>query len=76
MFYDTCRDCQGDSYRYPDTLGMVLNDTDMTLTVVYSDRSIYKWDLSRLPQVGRLSASLYHSSCIWSVDVSMHLYVF
>ncbi|XP_067941965.1 mitogen-activated protein kinase-binding protein 1-like [Watersipora subatra] len=60
---------QLEDFRYPDTLGLVLNDHDMTMTVVYSDKSLYKWDISRLPQVGRLSACLYHSSCIWSVDV-------
>ena len=64
-------ECSGDGYRYPDTLGLVLNEGDMSVTATYSDHSIYKWDLSRLPQIGRISASLYHSSCVWSVDVSI-----
>ena len=56
-------------YRYPDTVGLVYSEQEAMITAVYSDRSLYKWDVSRLPQIGRLSAYLNHSSCVWAVDV-------
>lgn len=43
------------------------------LSCIYSDHSIYVWDvgeLGDLRRVGKLFSALYHSSCVWSVEVS------
>lgn len=59
--------------RFPDTVAVSYDPTNGWLSCIYSDHSIYVWDvgeLGDLRRVGKLFSALYHSSCVWSVEVS------
>lgn len=60
--------------RYPDTVALTYDPAHGWLSCIYSDHSIYVWelgDLGDLRRVGKLFSALYHSSCVWSVEVSI-----
>lgn len=62
--------------RYPDTVAVTYDPAHRWLSCIYSDHSIYVWDVgdvSDLRRVGKLYSALYHSSCVWSVEVSASL---
>ena len=42
----------------------------LQVTCVYNDRSVYIWDTHDLKRVGKAWSFLYHSGCIWSLEVS------
>lgn len=59
--------------RYPDTVAVTYDPSHRWLSCIYSDHSIYVWnigDVCDLRRVGKLYSALYHSSCVWSVEVS------
>lgn len=56
--------------QYPDTLALTFDPTARHLTCVYNDHSVYVWDVKDVRNVGKLYSALYHSSCVWSVEVS------
>ncbi|XP_062252893.1 mitogen-activated protein kinase-binding protein 1 [Platichthys flesus] len=59
--------------RYPDTVAVTYDPTNRWLSCVYNDHSVYVWDVRdvRDPRrAGKLYSALYHSSCVWSVEVS------
>lgn len=59
--------------RFPDTVAVSYDPANGWLSCIYSDHSIYVWDvgeLGDLRRVGKLFSALYHSSCVWSVEVS------
>ncbi|XP_026085579.1 mitogen-activated protein kinase-binding protein 1-like isoform X3 [Carassius auratus] len=58
-----------ENVRYPDTVGMSYDPTNRWLSCVYSDHSLYVWDVRDLQKVGKVYSALYHSSRIWSVEV-------
>lgn len=63
--------------RYPDTVAVTYDPAHRWLSCIYSDHSIYVWDIgdvSELRRVGKLYSALYHSSCVWSVEVSATLF--
>ena len=41
------------------------------LSVVYSDHSLYVWDVRNLRQIGKLHSFLHHNACIWDLCVSL-----
>ncbi|XP_029688830.1 mitogen-activated protein kinase-binding protein 1 isoform X1 [Takifugu rubripes] len=58
--------------RYPDTVAVTYDPAHRWLSCIYSDHSIYVWDIgdvSDLRRVGKLYSALYHSSCVWNVEV-------
>ncbi|XP_026154326.1 WD repeat-containing protein 62 isoform X2 [Mastacembelus armatus] len=55
--------------QYPDTLALTFNPVARHLTCVYNDHSVYVWDVKDVRNVGKLYSALYHSSCVWSVEV-------
>ncbi|XP_046912235.2 WD repeat domain 62 isoform X2 [Dermatophagoides farinae] len=55
--------------KYSDTIAVVYDDYNKVVTAVYSDRSIYFWSLNDIKRIGKLNSFLYHSSCIWDIDV-------
>ncbi|XP_068110394.1 mitogen-activated protein kinase-binding protein 1 isoform X2 [Hyperolius riggenbachi] len=55
--------------KYPDTVGMTFDPTNQWLSCVYNDHSLYVWDIKDLKKVGKVYSALYHSSCVWSVEV-------
>ncbi|PIK51406.1 putative mitogen-activated protein kinase-binding protein 1 [Apostichopus japonicus] len=58
-----------ENVRYPDTVATVLDNITMKLTCIYSDHSLYVWDVHDVNKIGRQWSFLYHSSCIWGVDI-------
>ncbi|XP_058472258.1 mitogen-activated protein kinase-binding protein 1 isoform X3 [Solea solea] len=59
--------------RYPDTVAVTFDPTNRWLSCIYNDHSVYVWDvrdLRDLRRAGKLYSALYHSSCVWSLEVS------
>lgn len=59
--------------RYPDTVAVTYDPTSRWLSCVYNDHSVYVWDVRELRdprRAGKLYSALYHSACVWSVEVS------
>lgn len=40
---------------------------------MYNDHSVYVWDVKDVRNVGKLYSALYHSSCVWSIEVSAQI---
>uniref|UniRef100_A0A4W6FE48 Mitogen-activated protein kinase binding protein 1 n=1 Tax=Lates calcarifer TaxID=8187 RepID=A0A4W6FE48_LATCA len=58
--------------RYPDTVAVTYDPTNRWLSCVYNDHSVYVWDVRDLRdprRPGKLYSALYHSSCVWSLEV-------
>ncbi|KAI4792109.1 hypothetical protein KUCAC02_033606, partial [Chaenocephalus aceratus] len=58
--------------RYPDTVAVTYDPTSRWLSCVYNDHSVYVWDVRDLKdprRAGKLYSALYHSSCVWSLEV-------
>ncbi|KAI5625672.1 WD repeat-containing protein 62 [Silurus asotus] len=53
---------------YPDTLALTHDPVTSQLTCVYNDHSVYVWDVHDVKNVEKVYSSLYHSSCVWSVE--------
>ncbi|XP_023148183.2 mitogen-activated protein kinase-binding protein 1 isoform X2 [Amphiprion ocellaris] len=63
--------CRPES-RYPDTVAVTYDSTNRWLSCVYNDHSVYVWDVRDLRdprRAGKLYSALYHSSCVWSLEV-------
>ena len=41
----------------------------LQLTCVYNDHSLYTWDMKDIKMIGKTWSSLYHSTCVWGVEV-------
>ncbi|XP_047247681.1 WD repeat-containing protein 62 isoform X3 [Girardinichthys multiradiatus] len=55
--------------RHPDTLALSFDPRARRLTCVYTDHSVYVWDVRDVRNAGRLYSALYHSSCVWNIQV-------
>ncbi|XP_040916419.1 mitogen-activated protein kinase-binding protein 1 isoform X2 [Toxotes jaculatrix] len=58
--------------RYPDTVAVTYDPINHWLSCVYNDHSVYVWDVRDLRdprRAGKLYSALYHSSCVWSLEV-------
>ncbi|XP_069008876.1 mitogen-activated protein kinase-binding protein 1 isoform X3 [Embiotoca jacksoni] len=63
--------CRAESH-YPDTVAVTYDSTNRWLSCVYNDHSVYVWDVRDLRdprRAGKLYSALYHSSCVWSLEV-------
>ncbi|XP_074041740.1 WD repeat domain 62 isoform X2 [Leptinotarsa decemlineata] len=56
--------------KYPDTVAITFDETNNKLTSVYNDHSIYVWDVFNIQRVGKSHSFLYHSACIWGVEMA------
>ena len=56
--------------RYPDCIAIAYEDCNKKITTIYNDHSMYVWDVSNLKKVGKSRSYMYHSACIWGVEVS------
>ena len=54
---------------YPDSLALTFDPVTRHLTCVYNDHSVYVWDVRDVRNVGKVYSALYHSGCVWSVEV-------
>ncbi|KAK0176428.1 hypothetical protein PV328_000561 [Microctonus aethiopoides] len=55
--------------RYPDAIALAFDEVNNKLTCVYNDHSIYVWDVRDIRRVGKSHSFLYHSACIWGVEM-------
>ncbi|XP_011303642.1 mitogen-activated protein kinase-binding protein 1 isoform X2 [Fopius arisanus] len=55
--------------RYPDAIALAYDEQNNKLTCVYNDHSIYVWDIRDIRRVGKSHSFLYHSACIWGVEM-------
>ncbi|KAK6304673.1 hypothetical protein J4Q44_G00252590 [Coregonus suidteri] len=55
--------------RCPDTVAVSYDPASRWLSCVYNDHSLYVWDVRDLRKVGKVYSALYHSACVWSVEV-------
>ncbi|XP_026007027.1 mitogen-activated protein kinase-binding protein 1 isoform X2 [Astatotilapia calliptera] len=63
--------CRPES-RYPDTVAVTYDPANRWLSCVYNDHSVYVWDIRDLRdprKAGKLYSALYHSSCVWSLEM-------
>ncbi|XP_041971032.1 mitogen-activated protein kinase-binding protein 1 isoform X2 [Aricia agestis] len=60
---------QPNNARYPDAVALTYDERNHKLTCVYNDHSLYVWDVRDIKRVGKSHSALYHSACIWGVDM-------
>lgn len=53
---------------YPDAVAMVYNEASQRVISVYSDRSLYIWDIRDLKKIGKYRSFIFHSDCVWGVE--------
>lgn len=56
--------------KYPDTIALTFDPNNQWLSCVYNDHSLYVWDVKDPKKVGKVYSALYHSSCVWSIEVT------
>ncbi|XP_050299920.1 uncharacterized protein LOC126738571 isoform X2 [Anthonomus grandis grandis] len=56
--------------KYPDTMAVTFDETNHKLTAVYNDHSVYIWDVLNIKRVGKSFSFLFHSACIWGVEMA------
>ncbi|KAL7888260.1 hypothetical protein AOLI_G00032340 [Acnodon oligacanthus] len=55
--------------RYPDSVAVTYDPVNLWLSCVYNDHSLYVWDVRDLQRVGKLHSALYHSACVWDLQI-------
>ncbi|XP_053138987.1 mitogen-activated protein kinase-binding protein 1 isoform X2 [Hemicordylus capensis] len=55
--------------KYPDTIALTFDPNNQWLSCVYNDHSLYVWDVKDPKKVGKVYSALFHSSCVWSIEV-------
>ncbi|XP_069702772.1 mitogen-activated protein kinase-binding protein 1-like isoform X3 [Periplaneta americana] len=55
--------------KYPDAVALAFDHTNLKLTCVYNDHSLYVWDVRDIKRVGKSHSFLFHSACIWGVEM-------
>lgn len=61
--------------KYPDTIALTFDPTNQWLSCVYNDHSLYVWDVKDPKKVGKVYSALYHSSCVWNIEVCLQIQV-
>ncbi|XP_045468505.1 mitogen-activated protein kinase-binding protein 1 isoform X6 [Harmonia axyridis] len=56
--------------KYPDCVAITYDETNSKLTAIYNDHSIYVWHVLNIKRVGKSYSFLYHSACIWGVEMA------
>uniref|UniRef100_A0A3B5M1N2 WD repeat domain 62 n=1 Tax=Xiphophorus couchianus TaxID=32473 RepID=A0A3B5M1N2_9TELE len=59
----------GSEAAHPDTLALTFDPRGQRLSCVYTDHSVYVWDVADVKNAGRVHSALYHSSCVWNIQV-------
>ncbi|CAH1791399.1 unnamed protein product [Owenia fusiformis] len=57
-----------DNAKFPQTVAIAFDDVSNKVTCVYSDHSLYMWDVTDVKKIGKVWSFLYHSQCIWDID--------
>eukprot|EP00092_Neocalanus_flemingeri_P025169 GFUD01027295.1.p1 GENE.GFUD01027295.1~~GFUD01027295.1.p1 ORF type:complete len:1347 (-),score=391.76 GFUD01027295.1:88-4128(-) len=62
--------CNSTEPAFPDARAVSYDEENAKVTVIYNDHSLYVWDVRNVRQVGKICSFLFHSACIWGVDVN------
>ncbi|KAJ3252634.1 hypothetical protein HDU77_005036 [Chytriomyces hyalinus] len=54
---------------YPDTVAVKVDIAGEYITSIYSDRSLFIWDVKDVKHVGKFRSYLGHSDCVWGVEM-------
>ncbi|CAG8573165.1 899_t:CDS:10, partial [Paraglomus occultum] len=54
---------------YPDTVAIKLDGEAGKLTCIYSDRSLFIWDIKDVKKIGKYRSFLYHCANVWGVEM-------
>ena len=54
---------------YAHVVSVKIDQTSEKLVAVYSDRSMFIWDVKDPKHVGKYRSFLSHSDCVWGVEV-------
>ncbi|XP_046383453.1 mitogen-activated protein kinase-binding protein 1 isoform X1 [Ischnura elegans] len=55
--------------KYPDVIAVTYDERNHKVTCVYNDHSLYVWDVRDIKRVGKSHSFLFHSACIWGVEM-------
>ncbi|KAJ0061262.1 hypothetical protein NL108_013931 [Boleophthalmus pectinirostris] len=55
--------------RYPDAIAVTFDPVRGWLSCVYSDHSVFVWDLRDVKRVEKVHSALYHSACVWDLQM-------
>ncbi|KAI8824847.1 WD40-repeat-containing domain protein [Fimicolochytrium jonesii] len=55
---------------WADVVSLQLDPLSQKLACVYSDRSMYIWDITDTKQIGKYRSFLWHSDAIWGVEMA------
>ena len=58
---------------FPGALALRVTADSSRVVVVYGDRSLFVWDISRLDNIGKYRSFLHHASAVWDVRVLSQL---
>lgn len=61
--------CPKNDATYPDSMALTYDDINKKITCAYNDHSLYIWDVHDIKKVGKVWSSLYHSGCIWDLEI-------
>lgn len=59
----------GTDLHYPDVVSLAYDGRTDRVTAVYSDRSMFLWDIRDMKRIGKYRSFIYHSDCIWGMEV-------
>ncbi|KAL6095585.1 mapkbp1 [Pungitius sinensis] len=55
--------------RYPDAVAVTFDPVSQWLSCVYSDHSLYVWDVSDVDRVGKVHSALFHAACVGDLEM-------
>ncbi|XP_021926195.1 mitogen-activated protein kinase-binding protein 1 isoform X3 [Zootermopsis nevadensis] len=55
--------------KYPDAVALAFDQHNLKLSCIYNDHSLYVWDVRDIKRVGKSHSFLFHSACIWGVEM-------
>ncbi|XP_055327323.1 mitogen-activated protein kinase-binding protein 1-like [Paramacrobiotus metropolitanus] len=58
-----------DGITYPECVAIAFDELHDRVIVIFNDHSLYVWDIHDPDRTSKLCSHLYHSRCVWGVDV-------
>ncbi|XP_042245977.1 mitogen-activated protein kinase-binding protein 1-like isoform X2 [Thunnus maccoyii] len=55
--------------RYPDSTAVTYDPVSNWLSCVYSDHSLYVWDVRDVNRAGKVHSALFHAACVWDLEM-------
>ncbi|XP_076442512.1 uncharacterized protein LOC143281273 isoform X3 [Babylonia areolata] len=61
--------CTQTDAKYPDVMAITMDDDHKKVACIYNDHSLYVWDVLNMRRVGKACSFLFHSGCVWALEV-------